>query len=149
MPCGSHLRAAARTYAAVAFREPIDTRCHPRHRHFISRQALFFYPYRDHRRHHRRHHHRSTAPIFTLQTKSNDPFDFPFSPPPYFTFHLRVRALYFRFARKSREGEKWKRRRGKRTKRGRQRNLNERSASDRDLIIELLAPVAADIINVG
>lgn len=42
-----------------------------------------------------------------------------------------------------------RRRRWRRTVRGRQRNLNERSGSDRDLIIELLAPVAADIINVG
>lgn len=25
MPCGSHLRATARTYATAAFREPIDT----------------------------------------------------------------------------------------------------------------------------
>ena len=48
----------------------------------------------------------------------------------------------------------WKRRgkeeAAKETVRGAQRlNLNERSVSDRDLIIELLAPVAVDIINVG
>lgn len=199
MPC------AVRTYAAGR-RAPRANRyrCHPRHRHFISRQSLFYpYRHRSRSRSRSRRDHRPTARQFLDESGiSNVRFDllprslapslllpaslhpspnpsrihrlppWPFSNTElFFSSRYRVSASAARdllgrvIAIPSADGRKddatrsgtkeghscrkRRRRRRRRTIRGMRRNLNERSGSDRDLIIELLAPVAANIINAG